>query len=198
MPRTTTCSRSSKSAAKGAFTREDFKTASELGLPLPALVLAIRVKESEFDEPDTQRHYDFNPGRKWLRIHHQSGGMACHQHYLYATPIQPSNARILGGMTAVARKWEGSQLGVGGATLAEAKDYQIDLETLLNGADCNTCHRELSEGLYPIDVYSLPRLTDERLPTDLDQLVDFRGGIWGRAIGCLGRWSCYCLAENSR
>ena len=37
---------------------------------------------------------------------------------------------------------------------------------------------------------------DGTLPDDLDDLLDFDSSL-ARAIGALGRWSCFILAENS-
>jgi hypothetical protein len=56
----------------------------------------------------------------------------------------------------------------------------------------------MEEGVYPIDVdvRQLRALVEEDLPDDLDSLLTFESDL-RRAIGMVGRWKCFILAENS-
>lgn len=176
---------------RGQLKIEDFKYADQLGITLPQLVLGIEVDpRSEY-----ARAYKFKPGRAWLKLAHQTAGHACHQHYLYATLLQPKTVEIAQRMNILACRWHDSQVGVFGARLDTVITYRSDLQKLFE-ADCNDCHTKFEEGYLPIDIDYIGKLAADQLPKDLDDLIDFASG-WERGMGCVGRFGLYCLAENS-
>lgn len=174
---------------KPALNIEDFKYSDQLGLTLPQLVLGIEVTGR------MDRTYKFKPGRAWIKLAHQTAGYACHQRYMLATILKPKSVEVLQNMQRLARMWDGSQAGCFGNSLDSVIKYRNDLKALF-GADCNTCFQDLEEGFYAIDLDDMPKLIDDDLPDELDDLVDWESG-WGRAIGCVGRWSLCLISENS-
>ena len=63
------------------------------------------------------------------------------------------------------------------------------------GVDCNHCYDEFEEGIAPIDIEGLARMTSEDLPEDLDDLLALRTPM-DKFIGCVGRWRLWILMEN--
>lgn len=199
-PRTTS---SKTSVAKNPFKlpagkplkRDDFKHDWDLKLTLPVLVLAIPVLDWAFKEGD-YKAYRFAPGRQWIKLAHQTAGLACHQHYMHATILTPKSVAVAQGMNELAAKWEDSQVGCfGGPTIDGLLDYRADLKRLF-GADCNHSHRDFEEAIYPIDIEDLPKLTDEPMPKNRDDLIVWKDG-WQRAMGCINRFRLYILGPNS-
>jgi hypothetical protein len=174
----------------GILKVEDFKYYDQLGLTLPQLILGIEVNpKSEYS-----RDYKFKPGRKWIKLAHQTAGHACNQRYLICTALQPKSVEVLQKMQQLANKWDGSQAGCWGNSLDSLNEYRQDIKNLF-GADCNFCHNDFEEGIYPIDIDFLIGLTDEKVPENLDDLVEWESG-WDRSLGCLGRWKLFVLGEN--
>ena len=168
---------------------EDFKPSDQL-LEFPALVLGI---EARFDE--WARDFKFSSARRWLKISHQAAGMACNQYRLYCTVLCPNSARIEANMRNLSEKWFASNLGCFGVSLNEIIQYRNDIRSFFN-ADCNVSYRSLQEGLYPIDVKFAGQLTNDKLPEDLDDLIQWDSG-WSRSIGSIGRFGLYILGNNS-
>lgn len=156
---------------------------------LPMLVLGIHVHGDE--SPDCK----FKPGREWEFIEHQTAGHACHHESLMATKLIPKLS-VESAMKELSDKWLESDAGVWGVSLKQIVEYNDDLKRLF-GAQCQGCHTYFQEAYYPVDIEYLPLLTDEALPKDLDDLIEWK---WkddiDKTIGMIGRWSLVILGEN--
>lgn len=141
-----------------------FKSAEDYGLELPQLVLATRQIELKMTQ-----------SRKWLRMSHKTPGYKSNEHYFLATSLAVKDEEVLSGMRQLTDNWLDSL--VMEPALEQAIKYSQDLKTYLGeSVGCNYSYRHLQEGIYPLDCenYNLRTLTDEELPNDLDDLVDWR------------------------
>lgn len=181
--------------AKSSLNIEDFKYLNNLLLPYPQLVLGIKIPQESFRSEYFPRVYNFKPGREWLKIAHQTGGLSCHQHYFVCTLLTPKSANVFDSYQKLADKWYGTNAGIGGISLEEAIAYQNDLKQLLK-VNCNVSWCMLEEGLYPIDAKYTSDLALDDLPKDFDELIDFKSGL-ERASGSINRWSLVVLGKNS-
>jgi len=161
----------------------------------PALVLGIHIPYDHFRSDSCAPNYRCKPGREWLKIVHQTGGVACSQHYWIGTIIKPTSL-VQEGMRLLAKKWYGSEVGVGIVPLDEIIAYRADLKRCLNGVDCNNSYSLFEEGHFPIDTEWINDLTDEAFPNDLDDLLEWENGFQ-RCAGCIGRWGLVVLGVNS-
>jgi hypothetical protein len=188
-----------KKSGKSRFNFGDFKYLDELGLTMPQLVLGIEIPGSCFDdEPGWSCHqYDLKSDRNWVKIAHQTAGLACHQHWMIGTFLKPKSVELLQNMQKLSDKWLDSNAGVFGLSLAEANEYDGDLKYLF-GVGCNRSWKDMEEAFYPIDCTpeNIAAMTDEVLPNDLDELIEWGSG-WERAIGCVNRWRLFVLGLNS-
>jgi hypothetical protein len=178
--------RPARAAQESAYRSQDFLSASDLGLTLPALVLAIRVEPKLAGQPV----YRFRPqpARTWLKLAVPMGGKTAR--YL-ATVIQPTTAAAY-EIATLARRWPTvTARPQGGPSLAAVNDYSEYLRDHLR-CSCETCYGALATGHYPIDVDCLRLLTDEWLPQP-DELVEWRSG-YQRAAGAASRWSLVIIS----
>ena len=159
---------------------------TDYGIALPQLVLAVNYYDAD--------KIKFATDRKWLRIAHQTAGHGCHQHYLVGTiltmtPLAKELARIL-NMT-----WLESDCGVFGVSMNELENYRTQLRGY--GLDCNFAYPKFEEAIYPVDCTgdALQKLAKDKLPKDLDTLIEFEGGI-DKMCGMIGRWELFILGEN--
>ncbi len=176
----------------------DFTDFKDLGFDTPQLILGIRVPDTEFTEPETQRTYQFKEGRKWFRISHRGAVTGGRPRRYHATILQPRNIVVRGGLGVLHHEWRGIAQGpYGGPTLLTANLYANRIHQLF-GVHCDESYRELADGHYPIDLASIglmaaSALPANRLPADVDDLLNWDGGFQ-RANGALGRWSLAVLA----
>jgi hypothetical protein len=187
---------------KFAFSYAEFDYLdTDLGISLPQLVLGIEVRESDFNAKNDDwscRRYDLKKGWKWLKIAHQTAGLACHQRYMLGILLQPKSVEVLQNMHNLSDRWLDSNAGVFGLSMKEANEYSSDLKMLFE-VDCNASWRDMEEAIYPIDctTENLAKLTSTKLPEDLDELVNWKDG-WERAVGCVNRWSLRILGKIRR
>lgn len=172
----------------------------DYGIKLPQLVLGIKA----LGEVNPVAKYNFYDKYKFLKIVHQTAGIGCHQHYLQGMVLDV-HTKLREGMEQIDNKWLESNTGVfGDTTLVEILEYRADLKRLLwDEADCNHSFRDFEEGLYPIDLNPtiLKKLSKQRLPNDLDKLIDWErmeGNIHiNKVAGILNRWHLWILGNNS-
>ena len=164
----------------------------DYGMRLPRLVLACSDPSLPILEGE----------RSWLKIAHQTAGFACNQHHLLGTVLDP-RVKVGEAMCVLDKKWEGSCVGMYGATLDQVLAYREDLgEIFKAGLDCNFAFQELEEGFYPIDLTPqvLKRLAYDQLPKHLDELVDWDSmpgnPSLNKVFGSLNRWGLYILGNN--
>lgn len=155
---------------------------------LPCLVLAI------VQYPNYLEVFNFKPRRQWLHLQHQTAGNACHQVFLDATILEPRHYEKI---NALAKDYDDSCLNMWGLTIDTIIEYRERLNELL-GVDCNMTFSMLEEGIYPIDATTenIKKLCKDRLPKDLDNLIDWSGNEIGKLAGCIGRWHLFILGEN--
>ncbi len=193
-------SKSVKSAARRAkpakqrpLTIEDFRYVEDLGVPLPQLILGIRIPPGAFNGDYPLRTYSFKPGRTWLNLAHETAGTAKKQRCWFATLLTPK-ATVSLALRALCDSHVSGDLGAWGCSLDELIEYRAKLKALL-AVDCNQSHRFVEKGALPIDVEYVRRLVLDDLPTDLDELINWDSGI-DRARNCVGRWDLTVLGPN--
>lgn len=179
-----------------ALTIEQFKYVDDLGLSLPQLVLGIKIPRQKFGGDYPATDYNFKLGRSWLKIAHQTAGIACKQHYIVGTVLKPKSVSVAMSLSALDSRWYGSNVGALGCSLDNLIVYRSQLRELFN-VDCNESHGDFEEGFAPIDVEFLPAMAADKLdPATLDDLIVWKSG-WERSIGCLARWGLWVLCRNS-
>lgn len=167
-----------------------FKFHDEYGLSLPLLVLAIGGHE---EHPCTE--FKFKKTRTFLPLQHQTAGLGCHQHYMFATVLKPRHPEKI---KKLCDHWYESNAGIFSASLNEVNEYRTEINDLF-GVDCNGTYTFFEEGLYPIDLNegSLEKMCiDRNLPKELDDLVIWESKMH-RIFGFIGRWKLFILGENS-
>lgn len=188
----------------------------EYGLELPILVLAIYEREAEAWEPSIegaakyQLRTDGAERLRLLPLRHQTAGIGCHHHDLWAIPLEP-RPEAVAGLYRLEKFWYGTNAGALGVSLDELEVYRAQLRTWLR-VDCAWSYRYFEEGIYPIDATAehLRRLTVQELPEELDELLEWtrpddpedpQQREWvvmlRRFCGYFGRWTLFVLGENS-
>ncbi len=191
---------------------ERFRGYREWGWELPILVLAIY--EQSPDDPG-----DYLLKAEWagrlglealLPLRHQTAGVACHQHYMWAIPLKP-RPEVEVAMCRLEKHWYEQDTGALGVALDELLEYRGQLRDWLH-VDCNWTYRYFEEGIYPVDgtTEHINRLTEQELPEDFDELLDWmrpddpedprereRRVAIRRLMGFIFRWKLFILGENS-
>lgn len=174
----------------------DFNYHDALRFNLPAIALGIKVPDYAFNDSEYgYKEYDFKRDRKWLKIAHQTSGLACNQQYIIATLLEPKSVDVFKNIIKLQDSWYGSNTGCFGLSLEEANDYNNQLKEFFN-AGCNFSWKDLQEGFYPVDTEYIKNIASDNLPSNLDDLINWRDGF-ERGIGCIGRWNLWILTENS-
>lgn len=155
----------------------------------PLLVLGIKM------DPNNIEHYKFKPGKNFINIAHQTGGLSCHQHYMVGIVLKPK-WHILVNMQSLVNKWLDTNVGVFGAQLNDVVEYREDLKRFFQ-MDCNESYTDFQEAIYPIDCThdNLRQLTDDTLPDHLDDLIQFEDAFQS-FVGSVNRWNLYILGPN--
>lgn len=143
-----------------------------------------------------------NTGTKFksdsVLLDHQTAGIFCSCITARGILLRPK-ARTLAGMQLIERHWFDTSLGGFGATLDEVLFYRMQLRDLIHpNADCNMSYSLLQEGAYPIDptLEVLREICEDDLPDSLDDMLSFASPL-ASVVGCVGRWKCMIIAENS-
>ncbi len=95
-------------------------------LDLPQLILAV--------SPYYQK-YRFAPKYEWMKIAHQTAGIACHQHYLLGLRLTP-RPKVMPRLKDLADIWLDSNAGAFGVSFDELTRYREQLQATL-GVDCD-------------------------------------------------------------
>lgn len=153
----------------------------------PLLVLGQRHDSKYYN------NFVYKNPEKWVKIAHQTCGHACHQVHLTGMILTPTNS-MKQLMKRLNDHWLDSNVGVFGVSLNSLNEYHNMLAT--EGLDCQHCHTEFEEAIYPIDLpENLNQVCTDELPKELDDLVDFESNMH-KFLGCVGRWRLYVLGEN--
>jgi len=122
--------------------------------------------------------------KKWVKLYHQTAGYACLHMAMWARFLKPK-PEISKLMESLAKDWYECCV-YPSASLETINEY----ETLLGkyGLSCNRSHPNLQEGFYPIDIECLTKVTAERFPKNLKDLViydknDKWAKLWGPRLG---------------
>ncbi len=151
---------------------------------LPKLVLAVH------------KNYNFNKKEGWEYIVHQTAGHMCANYHMIARELRPRKG-LKEKIQEINDTWLESCSGMSrNPMLDDVLEYRKQLNELL-GVDCSFSYDRFQEGLYPIDCdsESLNKLTSERFPKDLDNLIGWKDNL-ERCMGTIGRWNLYILGEN--
>lgn len=106
------------------------------------------------------------PG-KWVNIFHQTAGYACHHVHIFARFLKPRR-KITPLLVELGRKYEDSLLS-SVVPLPAAVEYAGLLAKYGLGADRD--YTFLQEGFYPVDIDFLKKVTAEKFPADLQELL---------------------------
>lgn len=109
----------------------------------------------------------FHDPAKWINIFHQTAGYACHQVHLFARFLKPRR-KIAPLLKELSEKYEDSLLS-NVVPLSAAVEYNEILSKYGLGADRD--YTLLQEGFYPIDIDFLKKVTAEKFPQDLQDLI---------------------------
>jgi hypothetical protein len=163
---------------------------------LPRLVLGIHYTRADFrSDIGGPRDYRFHRPRVWERLGHETGGIGQNQHYWLATTLTPTLVAAE-GIRQLVRIYQGTSAGAFSAPpLHLLFRYRQDVKAFL-GADVDFSHPLFEEGQLPVDVECAQRLTSDKLPPNLDDLIEWDSGM-DRAAGSLNRWSLAILHQNS-
>lgn len=164
---------------------------------LPVLVLGLEIKEFYYDTTIIKYsplRYNLTTEREWHLISHQTGGLLCNHIKILGTILKVTE-ETKNKIKDFSHSYYGTDIFVPHVSLNELNLYRKNLENFL-GVDCNNSYQVFEEGVYPIDVAYLNKLTIENLPEDLDDLI-----IWNnknqKLYGGIGRWSLWIFGENS-
>ena len=110
--------------------------------------------------------------------------------------LEPRNNHVRKAMKKINDYWLESDVGICGVGLKSINEYNHQLKTLM-GVSCNNSYEKFEEGIYPIDCTdeNLKKLTSEKLPEKLDDLIKWKGKLQS-FIGCINRWHLYILGDN--
>jgi len=166
----------------------EFNFLSEEQLPIVVLGIIHRGSRPE--------GYNLKAIREWTKIGHQSAGHGCHHIYIQGTILEPK-PDIAHQIKILNDKWLESDCGIFGVSLDELMEYRMDLKTLFE-VDCNISHQHFEEAIYPIDCTpdNIKRLTNENIPENLDDFIEFDDKPFSRLAGMINRWSLFILGQN--
>jgi hypothetical protein len=145
-----------------------------LGTDEPFLVLYTLANRKSLED----FHGEFSTGfvkrpafkkpNEWVNIMHQTAGYACHSYYIHAKFLKPKNYIKEDLYNELLEKYNDSCISRI-PRLKTAWEY----ETLLNKYDltANESYQYLEEGFYPIDIECLKKVTNEKFPKDLQDLI---------------------------
>lgn len=137
------------------------------------LVLYTMAHKSYLEDPHGERGGlekipNFTNPKEWVSIMHQTAGYACHSYYLHARFLKPKRSIQEALFPELLKKYNDSCISRV-PTLETAVGYQEILKK--HGLSANRSYEFLEEGFYPIDIDYLKRVTSEKLPSDLQELV---------------------------
>lgn len=114
-----------------------------------------------------------SPGREWLALQHQCGGINCEQLRMVATRLTPRPS-IYAALRDIAREGYGiSHFNRSDVLASRIANYVEALKRI--GVDCECTYRELTESVYPIDAIdeNLARVAEDA-PNLSDLAADYR------------------------
>jgi hypothetical protein len=109
----------------------------------------------------------FREPTKWVNIFHQTAGYACHHLHLFARFLKPRR-KVAPLLRTLASKYEDSLLSPV-VPLTAAIEYNGLLASY--GLGANHDYTLLQEAFYPIDIDFLGKVTAEKFPADLQELI---------------------------
>lgn len=108
-----------------------------------------------------------NP-ENWVSLMHQTAGYACHSYYIHAMFLAPTKKIREGLYQDILEKYNDSCIG----RIARLKTA-VEYEKLLNKYDlsANESYEYLEEGFYPIDIDCIKKVTKDKIPNNLQELI---------------------------
>lgn len=164
---------------------EQFKPLSDDAAP--CLLLGIHYTHADFrSDYGAARDYRFKRvGPRWDKLTHRTG--LSRHHFWICTQLTPTVVAIE-GMRQLQKYYHDSGIGaVSPATLDQLDEYRRKLRGWM-GADANRSHSLFEEGLLPIDLEHLRRLTVDTFPAQLDDFIEWESGF-ERACNATTRWN---------
>lgn len=146
------------------------------------------------------RTWRLDPSRTWLRLEHQSGGLACHHPAWLLTELTP-RPEVTAGLLALHQQFDESNLGTfSSVSVDDLIEYRAALNKHL-GVDCNHAWAPFEEAVYPVDLTPafLAALTADILPGNLNDWIEpgCPSDAVARILHDVARWQLLILTENS-
>lgn len=138
--------------------RDDSKAYLVLYIPI--------ISDGEGGVWENKRETRFREPGKWHYIFHQTAGFACHSHYLHARFLSPT-PKVEKLMEELLKEYNDSCIS--GPRLSEAAKYNEILQKF--GLSAEGVAFDLEEGFYPVDIECLSKVTREKFPKDLQNLI---------------------------
>lgn len=176
--------------------------ASRLGIDLPVLVITASIMDKTTYEPVSP---PLKRGRKWTRLKHQGSGVSCSQHEWDAivVPLNEFGHKLAKSLHV---RYDDSGIRQN-ALFSDLQEYTAELKGF--GITCEQNYTEFCESVYPIDTSHICKLTNTKLPVNLDTLVDWNK-VWAmdesmsdkslaslRSVLSHAHWKAFILCENS-
>lgn len=151
---------------------ESFQFLPESSLPI--LLLGFHIPHDHL-RPDSPHSFSphFKRGREWVNATHEN-------HYWRGTILTPIPI-VLEKMKELSIMWRGKL----DLSLDIINGYRGTIKRLF-GVDCNRSYSLLSSNHFPIDVECVGELTDDVLPQNLDELIQWKSGHERAVYG--GKW----------
>jgi hypothetical protein len=111
---------------------------------------------------------NFKDKKNWVSIMHQTAGYACHSYYLHAQFIPPKLNIKEGLYYELLEKYNDSCI-----SRTPPLKTAVEYENLLKkyNLTSNDSYHYLEEGFYPIDIDCLKKVTNQKFPEDLQNLI---------------------------
>jgi len=140
---------------------------------LPQLVLYSFASSTPNDSPDhpipaSWGTPKFQHPDQWVDLFHQTAGYACHHVFLHARFLEPGQ-RIKELMQRLSLDYYESCLSRY-SDLKTVNAYEALLQKY--GLTANLTYSHLAEGFYPIDGSCLGLVTEEKFPTNLQDMLE--------------------------
>lgn len=162
------------------------KDAFDLKLKLPVLVVGSQYNQ-------------FSKKFKVIKLQHQTGGIMCHQHYMYAM-ILPQSDFLKENIRLFEERFNEYSFGIFRQSLADYNKYNNFLKGKLKLSGCDDNFFYVEEAIYPItfDLHNIKKLSSIKLPFDVkddDSLLDYFCGNNHQLP--IPHFNLFILTENS-
>jgi hypothetical protein len=165
---------------------KECKHAFDLKLKLPLLVVGSQYNQ-------------FSKKFKVIKLQHQTGGIMCHQHLMYAI-VLPQSDFFKENIKLLQERFGENSFGIFSHSLADYNKYNNFLKGKLQLSGCDDNFFYVEEAIYPVtfDYHNITKLSSIKLPFDVKDdtsLFDYFSGSNKRLP--IPHFNLFILTENS-